>query len=82
MPLPGILPAGLPGCDLRVTPDVVSLLPVSNGVARQQLTIPAQPALIGQTYNQQVLRLDVSNSNGAITFFAGSNGLTLTIGAY
>ncbi|MFN9307491.1 MAG: hypothetical protein ACK6DT_15700 [Planctomycetota bacterium] len=82
VPLPGILPAGLPGCDLRVTPDVVSLLPVSNGVARQQLTIPAQPALIGQTYNQQVLRLDVSNSNGAITFFAGSNGLTLTIGAY
>ena len=82
VPLASILPAGVAGCELLTSPDVVSLLPVANGVARQQFAIPALPALVGQSYLQQVLRLDVSPTTGNFTSLAGSNGLSLTIGAY
>ena len=82
VPLASILPAGVAGCQLLTSPDVVSLLPVSNGIARQQLAIPALPSLVGQSYLQQVLRLDVSPTTGGFASFAGSNGLSLTIGAY
>lgn len=82
VPLSTILPAGVAGCELLASPDVVSLLPVSNGVAQQRLAIPALPALVGQSYLQQVLRLDVSPTTGGFASFAGSNGLSLTIGAY
>ena len=82
VPLASILPAGVAGCQLLTSPDVVSLLPVSNGIARQQLAIPALPSLVGQSYLQQVLRLDVSPTTGGFAIFAGSNGLSLTIGAY
>jgi hypothetical protein len=82
VPLASILPAGVAGCELLTSPDVVSLLPVANGVARHQFAIPALPALVGQSYLQQVLRLDVSPTTGNFTSLAGSNGLSLTIGAY
>ena len=81
VPLSSILPAGLPGCALLASPDVLAVLPVANGVARQQLAIPALPTLVGASYRQQVLRLDVA-ATGGFASLAGSNGLLLTIGAY
>lgn len=81
VPLSSILPVGLPGCALLASPDVLTLLPVANGVARQQLAIPALPTLVGASYRQQVLRLDVAPTGGFASL-AGSNGLLLTIGAY
>ena len=81
VPLSSILPAGLPGCLLLTSPDVLTLLPVTNGIARQQLAIPVSPGLVGRSYLQQVLRIDLSAA-GDFTSLVGSNGLSLTIGAY
>jgi hypothetical protein len=81
VPLSSILPAGLPGCLLLASPDVLTLLPVTNGIARQQLAIPFSPGLIGLSYLQQVLRIDLSAA-GDFSSIVGSNGLSLTIGAY
>lgn len=79
-PLASLLPAGVAGCDLLASPDVLVPLAVANGIGRQTLAIPALASLVGQTYVQQVVRLDVAA--GAFTSLAGSNGLALTIGAY
>jgi hypothetical protein len=81
-PLSSILPVAAPNCNLLANADSVTLLPVANGVARQQIQIPTNPTLVGLTYTQQVLRLDISPSTGAATSFAGSNGLSLKIGSY
>lgn len=81
-PLSSILPVAAPNCNLLANADSVTLLPVANGVARQQIQIPTNPTLVGLTYVQQVLRLDISASTGAATSFAGSNGLSLKIGSY
>jgi len=81
-PLSSLLPTGLAGCDLLASPDVLVPLAVSNGVGRQSLAIPAVFALVGQTYVQQVVRLDIAAGSGVFASVAGSNGLALTIGAY
>ena len=57
-------------------------LAVVNGVGRQSLAIPALATLVGQTYVQQVVRLDLTAGSGVFASVAGSNGLALTIGAY
>lgn len=81
MPVSSILPAGLPGCLLLTSPDVLTLLPVTSGIARQHLAIPVSPGLVGQSHFQRVLRIDLSAA-GNFTSLVGSNGLSLTIGAY
>ncbi|MFO0279300.1 MAG: hypothetical protein ACK533_18705, partial [Planctomycetota bacterium] len=81
-PLSSLLPAGVAGCDLLASPDVLVPLAVGNGVGRQSLAIPALATLVGQTYVQQVVRLDLTAGSGVFASVAGSNGLALTIGAY
>lgn len=81
-PLSSLLPAGVAGCDLLASPDVLVPLAVGNGVGRQSLAIPALATLVGQTYVQQVVRLDLTAGGGVFASVAGSNGLALTIGAY
>jgi hypothetical protein len=81
-PLASLLPAGVAGCNLLASPDVLVPLAVVNGVGRQSLAIPALATLVGQTYVQQVVRLDLTAGSGVFASVAGSNGLALTIGAY
>ena len=81
VPFNAILPQGAPGCDLLVVPDQDRWLSVANGSATWLLPIPAQQALLGVTYWQQVVRLDAS-ANGLLQSVRGSNGLQSTIGRY
>lgn len=81
MPLASLLPQGVPGCSLLVTPDVLELLAPVSGVATSSLPIPAAASLIGGVLHQQVVPVELSGL-GAITGFTSSNALSLTIGAW
>ncbi|MCK5944038.1 MAG: hypothetical protein KAI24_18780 [Planctomycetes bacterium] len=78
-PLATLSPLGLPGCDLLVTPEVLQLSVPSGGLAQADWTLPVAPALVGQTFRQQFVLVELA---GQITGLAASNALLLTIGAY
>ncbi|HEX6812731.1 MAG TPA: hypothetical protein VF384_13980 [Planctomycetota bacterium] len=80
VPLASLLPQGVPGCLLLVTPDLLDAsLPVA-GSAVSTLAIPGSAALIGQTLHHQVVPVELGAA--AITAVTSSNGLTLTIGSF
>jgi hypothetical protein len=80
VPLAAILPVGLPGCDLLASPDVLAtLLPVA-GKVDFAVAIPIAPALVGGTFHEQVVQIELNALQ--ITGLVGSNALTLTIGQY
>lgn len=77
-PLSSIHPAGVVGCDLLSSLDIV--LPVTNlgGVAVAQVPLPADPILVQFTLYHQVLQL--ATTGGVITALTSTNGLALTFG--
>lgn len=80
-PLNAILPAGQPGCDLLVSPDLLDLhVPVA-GVVSPSFAIPNSGALIGQQLHQQVVPVEL-DASGNIIALTSSNRLTLTIGSF
>ncbi|HEX5050146.1 MAG TPA: hypothetical protein VFZ65_00110, partial [Planctomycetota bacterium] len=79
LPLVAILPQGLLGCVLGVTPDVTLALVPFGGVVSTGLAIPDSPSLAGYTLFQQVVALELG-AGSAITAVTSTNGLTLTIG--
>jgi hypothetical protein len=80
-PLPSLLAQGTPGCTLWVTPDLLLAEIATGGTHATSITLPANGAMVGQTLHHQLLPLSFgaqSNLNG----ISGSNGLSLTIGAF
>ncbi|MBL8734317.1 MAG: hypothetical protein JNN13_18215, partial [Planctomycetes bacterium] len=81
VPVSTVLPQGLPGCTLLVSPDELTLrLPTAGGVTTT-LAIPGVPALVGATLQQQMASIEL-DQNGAITAIATTAALTLTIGSF
>ena len=73
-PLPLDLgPFGMPGCSLRIAPDLVTLVVGSDGYATVSAMLSTAPALLGMTYHQQALVLDPgANPAGAVLSHAAS----------
>lgn len=80
VPLSVVTPLGLPGCDLETTADVLSLLVPVAGRAVITLAIPNTPAVVGLTFREQVVAIELSAT--AITAFTSSNALAALIGSY
>ena len=81
VPMPAILPQGVPGCTLLVSPDLLELYVPAAGIVQTQLVIPNTVALAGVILHEQVVPIELSGT-GSITALTGTNALTLTIGAF
>ncbi|MBZ0150230.1 MAG: hypothetical protein K8J09_01770, partial [Planctomycetes bacterium] len=79
VPLASILPQGIPGCSLLVTPDLLELpVPVA-GKLTTALPIPPSPALIALSLHHQIVAVEV-DAQGAFTAWTSTNRLTMTFG--
>jgi hypothetical protein len=81
IPMPAILPQGVPGCTLLVSPDLLDLYVPAAGIVQAQLVIPNSVVLAGVVLHQQVVPIELSGT-GDITALTGTNALTLTIGSF
>jgi hypothetical protein len=79
--LPAVLPQGVAGCTLHVSPDRIDLAPGAAGTASLQLVVPSSPALVAATFHVQFLPLELG-AGLALTSATATNALTLTIGSY
>ncbi|HEX6812672.1 MAG TPA: hypothetical protein VF384_13680 [Planctomycetota bacterium] len=80
IPLSSILPQGVPGCTLLVSPDLLELHVPSTGSVSTQLALPNTVVLAGQIFHQQVVPLELGAPG--ITALTSTNALTLTIGSF
>jgi hypothetical protein len=80
IPLSSILPQGVPGCTLFVSPTLLELYLPSAGSVSTQLAIPNTVSLAGQVFHQQVVPVELGA--GGITALTSTNALTLTIGSF
>jgi hypothetical protein len=81
LPLASLLPAGLPGCTLHVSPDLLQAdVPVA-GATTAAWGIPSSSLLLGQTFRHQVVSFELGSSL-AITAATASNAWSLAIGAW
>lgn len=80
LPLQPVLPIAGASCTLRAAPDVVLLLPVANGEAAVQWTLPSTPALVGASFAQQTLVLE--SAAGVATLVTTSNAAQLSAGSF
>jgi hypothetical protein len=63
---------GMPGCALRVSPDVGFVIPTQGANARLDLWIPADVSLLGRPFHNQAVVVDrAANALGAIVSNAG-----------
>ncbi len=79
VPLRNLFPAGVAGCDLLVTTEVVSVAPSTAGVVELRVPVPADPALAGSRLFQQLIVLE-RGSGGGIVAVTSSNPLDLRVG--
>jgi trimeric autotransporter adhesin len=80
VPLSSIVPQGGAGCALLATPDLVETRVATWGQLDVTVPIPASAVLIGQTFHQQVIGLELA-AGGPITSFTSTNALAATIGS-
>ena len=80
IPLAAILPQGVVGCSQLATLDLLDVLVPSAGRATATLAIPNSSALVGRTFHQQVVPLDL-DALGNLVAVTATNALALTIGA-
>jgi hypothetical protein len=81
LPLPSLLPQGVVGCELLVTPDALGLLVPSGGQAQLPIALPQVPALVGGVLHLQVVPIEFG-LGGAITVVTSTNRLSLTLGIF
>ena len=81
IPMPSILPQGVPGCTLLVSPDLLDVYVPAAGIVQTQVVMPNTVALAGAVFHQQVVPIELSGA-GSITALTGTNALTLTIGSF
>lgn len=79
-PLSLLHPNGLAGCDLLMNPDFGKLQWVTDATATTREAIPNHIALVGVTFLQQTLTLEV-DAHGTLLAIASSNALSLTVGS-
>jgi hypothetical protein len=80
IPLDTFLPQAAPGCDLLLTPEVVSVAPRVFDTARTSLAIPDLRELVGGVLHGQMVTVD-QGPGGGVTADGVTNALILTIGA-
>jgi hypothetical protein len=80
VPLSSILPQGVAGCTLLVSPDLLDLLLPTAGSAPASFAIPNTVVLAGQIVHQQVVPVELGALG--ITALTSTNRLTLTIGTF
>lgn len=81
LPLNALLPQAPAGCSLYVAPDFNVLLPLANGGATLQLSVPVASALVGLPFHQQLAAVEL-NAAGGIVAITSTNALRMTIGSY
>jgi len=81
LPLPSLLPQGVAGCELLVTPDVLGLVVPSGGQALLPIALPLVPALVGGVLHLQVVPIEFT-IGGAISSVTSTNRLSLVLGVF
>jgi hypothetical protein len=81
IPIATLLPQGLPGCNLLVSPDLVDVLLPSAGIAQSFIALPNTPTLVGQSFFHQMVSLELDPSLN-MTAVSSTNALALTIGSF
>lgn len=76
-----VLPTALPGCVLHVDPVLLGGGVTTNGIYRAELAIPSSIALIGRSFHQQLVPIEI-DANGNLGDITATNAMTLTIGAF
>lgn len=79
--LPALLPQSLSGCSLLATADILDLVVPVAGIAEPSVRLPSAPALVGATFYQQVLAVQINTSFQVLTV-SSSNALAATIGFF
>ena len=80
IPLSSLLPQGVPGCTQLATLDLLDVLVPNAGRATASVSIPNSGALVGQTFQQQVVAIEL-DLLGNLVAVTATNALALTIGA-
>ncbi|MBL8753486.1 MAG: hypothetical protein JNK15_09310, partial [Planctomycetes bacterium] len=80
LPIAAVLPQGLPGCSVLVTPDLIDVAFAVGGQVTTAVPIPGSPNLVGVQLRQQVAPFE-TNGAGTLTAISSSNALLLTIGS-
>ncbi|MBZ0150756.1 MAG: hypothetical protein K8J09_04420 [Planctomycetes bacterium] len=81
VPLGSVLPQGVSGCTLLVSPDILDVTSPEAGTASTALILPNSASLVGQAFHQQVLPLEVDLALAPQALTA-SNALTSIIGSF
>ena len=79
LPLSSVLPIGLPGCELRATPDVLDVALAVGGTAALRLPLPSSTVWVGQQLYQQVVALEL-DTVGSLLAATSTDTLLLTVG--
>ena len=74
-------PLGAQGCDLLATDDILLQASVVGGAATPAIAVPTTAALVGASFEHQVLGVEV-DANGHAAAITSSNALHCTIGAF
>lgn len=81
VPLASLVPQSLAGCSLLTSSDVLDLVVPTGGVADVSVAVPAAASLVGMTFYQQVVAIEL-DANLNILTVSSSNGLAATIGFF
>jgi trimeric autotransporter adhesin len=79
--LAALLPQGIVGCDLLVTPELLTAAAPTGGAIDLQLPLPYAPSIAGMFFYQQVVALEV-DALGNFVAVTGTNGLKMTTGLF
>ena len=81
LPLAALLPQGVQGCVLHVSPDLLDMRLSNGGTAQMQVQLPNTASLVGQVFHHQMVpfEFDAASSIIAVT---STNALSLTIGSF
>ncbi|MBX3464390.1 MAG: delta-60 repeat domain-containing protein [Planctomycetes bacterium] len=81
LPLASVFAEALPGCDLRVSPDILDLLVCLGGTAQLSMYLPNTPPLVGVTFYQQMVPIEI-DAGLAFLSITATNALALTAGIF
>ncbi|HEU4420656.1 MAG TPA: hypothetical protein VFT55_17085, partial [Planctomycetota bacterium] len=81
IPLVSILPQGVPGCSLLVSPDILGIVLSNNGTAQGQLFLPNGPSLVGVVFYSQMVPFEFDPLLNIIAV-TGTNALAMTVGSF
>jgi hypothetical protein len=74
-------PQAGPGCDLLVGPDILQFAITSTGAADFGFFLPNTPSLVGVSFHQQLVPIEV-DASGAWVAVTATNRLTATAGSF